>query len=317
MIGRHVNPVTGPLWIEGAKPGDTLAVRIETIETAREWGVSCLLPGCGALTWDPHAPSLHPPLPERVWLWRRTASGGFAWRDRWEVPWTPFFGVIGVVPEIATLSSETAGSRGGNLDVPDVAPGNTLYLPVAQAEALFGVGDAHAAQGQGELGGPAIEIGARGVFTFDLIKGRSIAGPRIASAGSIMTIGSGRPLEGAARMAAHGLVHWPTEEHGFEPLDAYRLLTQVGGLTIANMVNSAYSVVASCPTRYLRPEQGAADGSLGGARRGPTRGGDATGDPRGHSVGRPRRRRPERRTPSWRRPNGRGNRPRGSKGPWK
>ena len=257
---RPLNPVTGPIWIEGAEPGDTLLVRIREIRPARDWAVSCLLPFCGGLTGTHETPMLPAQLPERVWLYRRTPSGGFAWRDRWEVPWAPFFGTIGTAPARDAVSSGNLGAHGGNLDVPDVAPGNTLHLPVRVPGALFCVGDAHAAQGQGELGGPAIEIEAYGAFTFGLIKGQAIAAPRIETPAAIMTVGIGRPMEDAARLAYAELVAWLVADHGFEPLDAYQLLTQVGGLYVANMVNPAYSLVASCPKRYLngtdRPGRG-------------------------------------------------------------
>lgn len=245
-----LNPLTGPIWVEGAEPGDTLVVHIDGIKPARDWAVSCLLPHCGGLTATHEAPALTPQLPERVWLYRGT-PGGFAWRDRWEVPWAPFFGTIGTAPARFGVGSDTPGPHGGNIDVPEAAVGCSLHLPVRVPGALFFVGDAHAAQGHGEIGGPALEIAAVGTFRFGLIKGRPIAWPRIVSEEAITAVGSGRPLEEAARVACHELVGWLAAEHGFDPLDAYQLLTQVGVLSVAQMVNPAYTVVASCPTRYL------------------------------------------------------------------
>ncbi len=245
-----LNPVTGPIWVEGAEPGDTLVVHIDAIEPTRDWGVSCLLPFCGGLTASHEAPSLTGQLPERVWVYRRT-PGGFAWRDRWEIPWAPFFGTIGTAPARGAIACDTPGPHGGNMDVPETTVGCTLHLPVRAPGALFFVGDAHAAQGQGELGGPALEIAAIGTFRFGLIKGCPIAWPRIVSETAIMTVGSGRPMEDAARVAYHELVGWLVAEHGFDPLDAYQLLTQVGGLSVTQMVNPAYTLVASCPKRYL------------------------------------------------------------------
>ncbi len=172
-------------------------------------------------------------------------------RDRWEVPWAPFFGTIGTAPALEAMSSAKPGPHGGNMDVPDVTVGATLFLPVHHPGALFFVGDAHAAQGQGELAGPALEISAKGTVTFDLIKRRLPSWPRIATAAAIMTVGSGRPMEDAARIAYRELIAWLEEDYGFERLDAYQLLTQVGGLYVANMVNASYSLVASCPRRYL------------------------------------------------------------------
>jgi acetamidase/formamidase len=251
LLGPYLNPQTGPIFVEGAEPGDTLVVRIEAIEAARDWAVSCLVPYFGGLTSTPLTATLQPPLEERVWLYRRTASGGFAWRDEWEIPWAPFFGTIGVAPHIEAISSLAPGAHGGNMDVPDAAPGNTLYFPVHHPGALFYTGDAHAAQGQGELCGVALEIAARGTFTFDVIKGKAIAWPRIESPEAIMAVGSARPMEDAARIAYAALIGWLEEEFGFDRLDAYQLLTQAGGLYVGNMVDTNYSLVAKCPKRYL------------------------------------------------------------------
>ena len=137
------------------------------------------------------------------------------------------------------------------MDVPDVTIGNTLYLPVHHPGGLFYVGDAHAAQGQGELCGVALEIAARGTFTFDVIKGKAIVWPRIESPERIMVVGSAKPMEDAARIAYAALVDWLVADYGFDRLDAYQLLSQAGGLYVGNMVDTVYSLVASCPKRYL------------------------------------------------------------------
>ena len=110
-------------------------------------------------------------------------------------------GTIGTAPELEALSALTPFDHGGNMDVPDVKPGNTVYLPVRVPGALFFTGDCHAGQGQGELCGVALEITARVTVTFDLIKGKAIAWPRIESADELMTVGSARPMEDAARIA--------------------------------------------------------------------------------------------------------------------
>jgi acetamidase/formamidase len=279
-----LNPLTGPIWVEGAEPGDTLIVRIEAIHAVGDRAVSCLLPFCGGLTATHEAPALAPQLPEQVWFYERT-PGGFAWRDRWEIPWAPFFGTIGTAPARGAVPSDTPGPHGGNMDIPEATVGRALHLPVQVPGALFFVGDAHAAQGQGELGGPALEIAAVGTFRFGLIKGRPIAWPRIESETAIMTIGSARPMEDAARIAYHELVGWLAAEHGFEPLEAYQLLTQVGGLSVAQMVNPAYTLVASCPRRYLP-----AGGGVGRVAAEPDAAGVAVSCPAARvSCGHPRR----------------------------
>lgn len=251
VLGRWLNPQTGPLYIEGAEPGDTLAVKIEAIEPTRDWAASCLVPFFGGLTSTNLTRTLQAPLEERVWVYNRTASGGFAWKDRWEIPWAPFFGTIGTAPAIEAISSLAPGAHGGNMDVPDVTVGNTIYLPVHHPGALFYTGDAHAGQGQGELCGVALEIDARGTFTFEVIKGKAIEWPRIESPDAIMTVGSARPMEDAARIAYAELIEWMVADYGFDRLDAYQLLSQAGGLYVGNMVDTNYSLVAKCPKRYL------------------------------------------------------------------
>lgn len=137
------------------------------------------------------------------------------------------------------------------MDVPDVTVGNTVLLPVRVPGALFFVGDAHANQGEGELCGVALEIAARGTLRFDLIKGKRIDWPRIENAEKLMVIGSAKPMEDAARIAYRELIAWLVEDYGFDPLDAYQLLTQAGELYVANMVDPNYSLVAGIRKDFL------------------------------------------------------------------
>jgi acetamidase/formamidase len=135
------------------------------------------------------------------------------------------------------------------MDVPDVKPGNTVYLPVRVPGALFFTGDCHAGQGQGELCGVALEITARVTLTFDLIKQRPIAWPRIESSDELMTVGSARPMEDAARIAYTELIEWMIEL-GWDRLEAYEALTQIGDLYVGNMVDTYYSLVAKIRKEY-------------------------------------------------------------------
>ncbi|MEZ4498835.1 MAG: acetamidase/formamidase family protein [Thermomicrobiales bacterium] len=251
VLGPYLNPQTGPLYIEDAEPGDTLAVKIIAIEATRDWAVSCTVPFFGGLTSTPWTPTLQPALEERTWIYKRNSSGNFAWRDRWEIPWAPFFGTMGVAPHIEAVSSLSPGAHGGNMDVPDITAGHTVYFPVHHPGALFYVGDAHAAQGQGELCGVALELAARGTFEFSVIKNQTIQWPRIESATHIMSVGSARPMEDAARIANHDLITWMVRDYGFDALDAYQLLSAAGELYVGNMVDTTYSLVARCHKRYL------------------------------------------------------------------
>ena len=250
VLGSYLNPQTGPIHVNGAEPGDTLAVTIEAIEPTREWAVSAFVQFFGGLTATAATRLLHDPLPERLYFYE-LRDGVFHHGDRIRVPWRPFLGTIGTAPEIEAISALTPHSHGGNMDCRDTCPGNTVYLPVRVPGALFYTGDAHGNQGDGELCGVALEITARAQLRFDVIKGRSIAWPRIESPEKLMAVGSARPMEDAARIAYAELVDWLAADHGYERLDAYQLLTQLGELYVGNMVDTNYSLVAGVRKEYL------------------------------------------------------------------
>ncbi|MGB0091092.1 MAG: acetamidase/formamidase family protein [Solirubrobacteraceae bacterium] len=252
VLGPNLNPQTGPIYVEGAEPGDTLAVRIESIEPARDWAVSAFVPYFGGLTATQATRLLHDPLPERLYFYQ-LQDGVFRHRDRIAVPLRPFLGTIGTAPQLEAISALTPHNHGGNMDVRDTCPGNTVYLPVRTPGALFYTGDAHGNQGDGELCGVALEISARAELTLDVIKGEAIQWPRIESPTKLMTVGSARPMEDAARIAYTELVEWIASDHGFERLDAYQLLTQLGELYVGNMVDTNYSLVAAIAKEHLRP----------------------------------------------------------------
>ena len=248
---KFLNPQTGPLYVEGAEPGDTLAVRIESIEPTRDFAVSTLVPYFGGLTSTVMTRSLQEPLPEKTWVWK--LDGERLTNDDVGVTldWQPFMGTLAVAPDLEAISALAPGPFGGNMDVPDVCPGNTVYLPVWNEGALFYTGDCHARQGQGELCGVALEVTSKVTVVFDVIKDKTIEWPRIESSDKIMVVGSARPMEDAARIANTELILWLEEEHGFDRLDAYQLLTQAGGLYVGNMVDTTYSLVASIDKKYL------------------------------------------------------------------
>ena len=248
ILGAYLNPQTGPIYVEGAEPGDTLAVKIENIEPTRDWAVSVFVPFFGGLTSTKLTRMLQDPLPEKVWIYQ-LQDGWLQHNERLRFPWRPFMGTVGTAPELEALSALTPFDHGGNMDVPDVKPGNTIYLPVRVPGALFFTGDCHAGQGQGELCGVALEITAKVTVTFDLIKGKTIAWPRIESADEIMTVGSARPMEDAARIAYSELIEWMMEL-GWDRLEAYEALTQIGDLYVGNMVDTYYSLVAKIRKEY-------------------------------------------------------------------
>jgi amidase len=258
LVGKNVNPVTGPVFVEGAEPDDTLAVYIESIEPARDFAVSCFISYFGGLTSTQATRTLQEPIPERTWIWPLATGAGLEGKYlenkdiRVRVPWKPFMGCIGVAPPFEAIASTTAGPWGGNMDCPEVRPLSTVHLPVYKEGALFSVGDCHANQGQGELCGVALEIPSEVTLIFEVIKGKKIEWPRIISDEAIMVVGSARPMEDAARIAYTELTLWMEEEYGFTRWEAYELLTQVGGLCVGNMVDPTYSLVASISKQYLK-----------------------------------------------------------------
>jgi amidase len=256
MAEADPNPLTGPIYVQGAEPGDTLSVHIGSIEPARDYAVSCFVPHMGALTSTDSTRTLQEPIPERTWIWPlREGQEGLYFENKdigVRVPWRPFMGSIGVAPALEAIASITPGPFGGNMDCPDVRPGSTLHLPVFREGAFFYAGDCHGNQGQGELCGVALEIPCGLSVTFGVSKGKKIRWPRIVSDEALMVVGSGKPMEDAARIAYAELTLWLEEDYGFTRWEAYELLTQVGGLHVASMVNPAYSMVATVDKRYLK-----------------------------------------------------------------
>ena len=160
----YVNPLTGPIYVEGAEKGDTLAVTIDSIEVVRDYGVSALIPEFGGLCSTVFTRTLNPPLPPRVML-HPIQDDEITFSEHLDIlsiPCEPFYGTIGTAPELEAISSLAPGFHGGNMDAADVCPGNTVFLPVQVPGALLYVGDGHAAQGDAEVCGVAVEVPTRG-----------------------------------------------------------------------------------------------------------------------------------------------------------
>ena len=248
-----VNPLTGPIYVEGAQKGDALAVTIISVEATRDYGVSAIIPEFGGLCATPLTRTLNTPLPPRVMIYPIEDNSVIFSRDLniAPIPYEPFYGTIGTAPEIEAISSLSPGSHGGNMDAADVCPGNTILLPVNVDGGFLYIGDGHAAQGDAEVCGVATEIPTKGTLKVDLIKGLSLRNPRVESEEFIMTIGSARPMEDAARIAFYELIMWLESDYGIEKLVAYQLCSQVARVRLANMVDTLYSVVAKFPKKYL------------------------------------------------------------------
>lgn len=246
-----VNPQNGPIAVTGAEKGDVLAVHIHSVlpRGPQPAGTTALIPSFGALVADANL-MLNPAIKERVKKMEVTPEG-IKFSDRITLPFEPFIGTMGISPEIEAVSSLQPDYWGGNMDLPDVAPGAVVYFPVQRKDAHFFVGDCHGRQGDGELCGVAVEIPATVVLHIDLIKGWSIPGVRLETDDFIMSVGSARPMEDAARMAYRDLIRWMVEDYGFEESEAYFLATQAGKMRVGNMVDPKYTLGASMLKKYL------------------------------------------------------------------
>jgi acetamidase/formamidase len=253
-----INPQTGPFHVEGAEPGDTLAIHLIEVRPARDWAVSTTVPLFGALTGTKYTATLQPPLAEKTWVYSVDQTEGtvlFRAIDSdytAKLPLQPFLGTVGVAPAAGearnVLVPETFG---GNMDTPEARAGATIYLGVNVPGARFSIGDGHYTMGEGEVCGVAVE-GAMDVrLTVDVIKGRSCEWPRIENDDAIMVAGSYRPLEDAFRIAHTQLIGWIAAETGLSVMDTYQLVTQASSSPIANVCDANYTVVARMPKRYL------------------------------------------------------------------
>lgn len=241
----YLNPQTGPFYIEGAMPGDTLVVHVLDIQPLRDWAISCIQKPLGGLTPNKYTRMLNEPLPEKNWIYRRDKNNMWTSESnpKLSFPFEPFLGTAATADDLEVISALTPTDHGGNMDTPDTRPGNIIYLPVSVEGAFFFTGDVHAKQGQGELCGVALEVAARVTLRFELLKNKKIKWPRIESPEELMVVGSARPMEDAARIAYAELIDWMVEL-GWDRLDAYQALTQDGKLYCANMVDTNYSMVA-------------------------------------------------------------------------
>jgi acetamidase/formamidase len=236
-----INPVTGPVYIEGAAPGDILKVTLLSFRPSG-WGWTANIPGFGLLADEFKEPALH--------TWKYDAQSlAPALYGRWaQVPLKPFTGTIGVAPGEPGLHSIVPPRRvGGNMDIRDVAQGCELFLPVEVAGALFSVGDTHAAQGDGEVCGTAIESPMTVALKFDLIQQTPLSFPRFKTPGPVtrhldakgyeVCTGIGPDLMEAARAAVRSMVDLLMREHGMPAMDAYLLCSVCGDLRISEIVD--------------------------------------------------------------------------------
>ena len=243
-----VNPVTGPLHIDGAEPGDALKVTIEGFEPSG-WGWTANIPGFGLLADQFADPALI------VWTYDPVGLKPAMFGSTARIPLRPFAGTLGCAPaEPGTHSIVPPRRVGGNMDIRDLAAGTELYLPVEVPGALFSVGDTHAVQGDGEVCGTAIESPMGVTLSFDVIKGADLTFPRFTTPGPVsrhvdargyeVTTGIGPDLFEGAKAAVRGMIDLLCARHGLKPVEAYMLCSVCADLRISEIVDQPNWVVS-------------------------------------------------------------------------
>ncbi len=270
---RYVNPQSGPFYVEGAEPGDTLALHLVSLEPARDWGASAHIPFFGGMTSTDRVVTLQDALPDLTYIYEldraRSTVTFIAQRGqmRVDLPLEPMLGTVGVAPAGREVRSSLVPDRfGGNMDTPQMRAGTTCYLGVNVEGALFSIGDGHYRQGEGEACGTAVEGAMTTTLIVELVKGGAPAWPRLEDDHHWMTVGSSRPLEDAWRIGQAELVHWFGQLYDLHPMDAYQLLSQISEAPIANVVDANYSAVVKA-RKALLPAVQAYDGLHAELRR--------------------------------------------------
>lgn len=258
---QESNPLVGPIWVEEAYPGDLLKIHIDEIVLNREYAISRLRPNFGSFTQEGPGKELllNEPLPETNYKWdidlnSQTAVLSLTKSQVKQVRMklSSFIGCIGVAPRFGRVETAlTPGEYGGNMDCVETKVGTILYLPVWVRGAYLSFGDVHAAQGDGEICGVALETTAMVSLRIEVIKNTPVEWPRMEDATHIMVAGSARPLMDAVRIAHIQLINWLVTEFGFDRWEALQVLSQVGTMRVGNVVDPNYTVVAKFPKRYL------------------------------------------------------------------
>jgi acetamidase/formamidase len=251
-VGRldfgRVNPVSGPVFVEGAEPGDVLKVTLLSFVPSG-WGWTANIPGFGLLAEDFTQPALH------LWKYDPHALAPALFGRHASVPLKPFTGTIGLAPAEPGLHSIVPPRRvGGNMDVRDISVGTELYLPVEVPGALLSVGDTHAAQGDGEVCGTAIESPMRVALKLELLEREPLSFPRFRTPGPVarhldargyeVTTGIGPDLMQAARASVRSMIDLLSRAHGLPAVDAYLLCSVCGDLRISEIVDIPNWVVS-------------------------------------------------------------------------
>ncbi|WP_299362774.1 acetamidase/formamidase family protein [uncultured Paracoccus sp.] len=248
-----INPVNGPIFVEGARPGDALKITIEGFrpqaQGGRGWGWTANIPGFGLLADQFPDPAL------TLWSFDPEGCDHAMFGSEGRVPLKPFAGTVGCAPAEPGDHSIVPPRRvGGNLDIRDLAAGSVLYLPVEVEGGLLSIGDTHAAQGDGEVCGTAIESPMDAIVTVDLVKDANLRFPRFTTSGPVtrhldtkgyeVTTGIGPDLMTGARDAVAGMVDLLCAQRGMSAVDAYMLVSTCGDLRISEIVDMPNWVVS-------------------------------------------------------------------------
>jgi amidase len=256
-VSQSPNPQTGPFYVDGAEPGDTLVVTFNKIETNRvsAWSGSLL----SAYATTPMAIGARTDREAKRLQWTIDKAKGVARLDDAtvtpggiELPLRPMLGCVGVAPRgKEAISTSTPGAWGGNMDYAWLNTGIKVMLPVNEPGALLFMGDGHARQGEGEVAGTGLETSMDVDFTVTLVKGKAIGWPRMESATHILVLGSARPLLEAFQIASAELQRWLQTDYGFSERGAQTFMGQAAEYEVANVVDPAFTVVAKIPKTLL------------------------------------------------------------------
>ena len=257
-----VNPIGGPVWLQGAERGDTLVVSVEDIIVGDTSWVA-IGPRRGPLGESTRWPELSTQYTTKIFKHTpgedgTNRTGRLAFNENISWPITPFIGTLGVAPDReVTTSLDGQGEWGGNLDIRDVAPGNKIYIPIHHPGARFYLGDVHASQGDTEFTGTAAETTSTVRLSLDIIKGKKIPWMRIEKPDAIIALYAFRPLEVAVETATFHLMDWLITEYGFTPTDAYCLVSvcpdfRINVYQMCKLGKLSYVAGAELPNKYLR-----------------------------------------------------------------
>jgi acetamidase/formamidase len=251
------NPQTGPFYVEGAEPGDTLAVHLDHLYPNRDTGFSATVVAPNVV--DPRAVRMLPDGPDGEWRIDRTQGTATLVAPETPLghltlPLAPMLGCFGVAPARGqAISTATSGPYGGNMDYRGFVAGVTVYFPVFVPGALLHVGDGHAVQGDGEIVGTGIEVSFDVQLTVHLLKGHRIDWPRGENTDYIFSVGNARPLDQALQHATTEMGQWLADDYGLDLLAASILLGQCVEYDVGNVFDPAYTMVCKVARRLLPP----------------------------------------------------------------